>query len=753
MMRLIAAAVLVVCGGAAFAEPVTVRGGEHSSFTRVVLDLPARSPFEIDDSGPLRIDVSAAGDGFDLSEAMRKLNAGRVIGIAEGEDTTELLVTLGCDCDIDAFFAGNAMLVIDVRGEPRSLDVTRKRPVMRRAIAQEPESGNETQPDGAGFKLPVVFEQAAKRPGTPFGPGLRLHGPAMSDSAIERVERQKVARDRILRQVSRGVSQGMLKPMQSLPKPDSRHLEADADQSEAPIKPEVEPGNTDLNMRIVTSVDRDFVESRNAPLPASLGQSCADDVAFSVHGWIGDEMFAQRVGRLRSDLYGEFDRINRDSALKLAKTYIAYGFGLEALQTLESAELEARDLRVMAHIVEGRADVASLPDGWQPSCDTAVALWAYLGGARSSINAPLNTRAVIAAFGALPVGLKAHLGASLAESLEEDGFEMAARQVLRLAQRGAVDVPAEVTLAEVNMGETGGDMSENKLREVIEANGAEAPRALISLIELQMLQDASVTEADIELAEAFAREYRREPMGPRLERALSMALAQRGDHERSIEVLTKVSPKLESEQLASAADQIVLRMAQNAGDIEFLALAFDERIQALGLSASGEHAVARRLIEMGFSEQALLFLSGMAAGENGRSRKILRAKAALELRRSRQAEAELLGLHGNDVEALRLKARLLRQDHQAARITLETRGKLEEAAEQAWLGGEWEVLRALESQTWALEASLSEADTNEAPSEASLGAGRSLLATSEDLRGLVGDVLSRHQVTDVSPLD
>ncbi|RFP86561.1 hypothetical protein DZK27_14180 [Rhodobacteraceae bacterium 63075] len=752
-MRVIAAAVLALCGGAAFAAPVTVRGGEHSSFTRIVLDLPARSPFEIDESGPVRIGVSTASDGFDLSEAMRKLNAGRVIGISDGEDATELLVTLGCECEIDAFFAGDAMLVIDISGEPFPLDVTRKRPVMRRAIAQEAGSSNEVKPADEGFKLPVVFEQVEQGQGTPLGPRLSPQGPTMSESAIKRVERQKAARGQILRQVSRGVSQGMLKPVQSLPELGAKLQEAEVDLPEAPVEPDAGRGNTDLNMRIVTSIDRDFVESRNAPLPASLGQSCADDKKFIVHGWTGDEEFAERVGRLRSDLFGEFDRINRESALQLAKTYIAYGFGLEALRILQSASLPAPDLRVMAQIVEGEATAKPMPAGWQPSCDTAVALWAYLGGARGSKNAPLNTRAVIAAYGALPVGLKAHLGASLAKRLEADGFEGPARQVLRLAQRGAVDVPAEVMLTQANLSETRGDMSEKKIREVIEANGAEAPRALISLIELGMTGDATVTEVDTGLAEAFAREYRRDPLGPRLERALSMALAQQGDHERSVEVLTRASLKLERDQLSSAADQIVLRMAQNAGDIEFLALAFDERVQALDLSASGEHAVARRLIDNGFSEQALLFLAGMAEGEKGRSRKILRAKAALELRRSRQVEAELLGLHGNDVEALRLSARLLRKDHQAARITLATQGKREEAAEQAWLGGQWEALRALGSESWTLEASLSEADTIEVPRAASIAAGRSLLATSEDLRTLVGDVLSKHQVTDFSPLD
>lgn len=751
-MRAIAAAVLAVCGGAASAAPVTVRGGEHAAFTRVVLDLPVRSPFEIDESGPIKISVSAARDGFDVSEAMRKLNAGRVIGIFEGEDS-ELLLALGCDCDVDAFFVEDAMLVIDIRGDPSLQNVARKRPVMRRGTEQSPAQEEETETAGEEFSLPVVFSSVAQGNQTPFSEVLPPSEPTMNDAAVERVERQYDARDQMLRQVSRGVSQGLLKPAQSLPVPRLTRQEAEADLPEKQSLPEAVSNDSKLNMRIVTSADRDFVESRNTPLSASLGQSCARDETLFVHGWVGDEEFSERVGRLRSRLYGEFDRADLQTARELVQTYIAYGFGLEALQTLQSTGLEAQDLTAMAHIVEGGAMVVVPPADWQPNCDTAAALWAYLGGVRGSKNAPLNTRAVIAAFGALPIGLKAHLAARLAQRLEDDGFKKMAEQVLRIGQRGAVDIPAGVTLAEASLGETDGEKSEKKLRDVIEANDVESPLALISLIELRTAKDSSVAEADIELVEAYAKEYRGEPIAPKLERALSMALAQRGDFDRSVGVLAGAAPKLERDLLSSATENLVARMVRDAGDIEFLALAFDERVQSFDLSSAGEHSMADRLIDMGFAEQALILLSGPAADAEGRSRKILRAKAALELGRSRQAEAELLGLHGKDVMALRLQARLLRKDHQAARISLETSGNREEAAEQAWLGGEWDALRALESEGWALEASLSELDSGQALGAASLSAGRNLLATSEDLRALVGDVLSRHQITDVAPLD
>lgn len=270
---------------------------------------------------------------------------------------------------------------------------------------------------------------------------------------------------------------------------------------------------------------------------------------------------------------------------------------------------------------------------------------------------PLNKSSVIRSFSALPAQLRAHLGPFLTARLQSIGEERLLSDVVRHMERGQPDDVINVALvsaqAELVAGEP--ESAAGELEKVIAANREDAPKALAQKIDMLVDQEASVPVGDIDLIEAFALEYRQDPIGPNLALSAVLARASAGNFDESFLELALLTSKVEQDKLIDSASFVLTRLSQTPDDVLFLEYAFSPEAEKLQFSSVAEHEAARRLIDLGFAGRALVYLSSATQPEMGRERKLLRAEAALGLGRMRQAEAELLGLHGTDVEALRVK--------------------------------------------------------------------------------------------------
>ena len=745
------------------AESVIVRGGEHPTYTRLVLDVPRKLEWELIQVDDLRLRLEGIRADFDIQNTMGRLSANRVVSIEPLPQKSELLIALNCACEVKSFYAGPKMLVIDIYGDPEEL-VTDGGPPKPTLTADKSEVENSPNPVALPLLLGVNTTKATHGESVSLSP---LRSQASTEDLVAKAERVQKVEAHLMRQLSRVASQGLLSPKRGSvhqaatgptnPEKGANTKETSAD---APVKSVLLPSLNGLNLRAISSIDRDFLLSESTPQFSANGERCMADSLLDVQSWAGTSDFADQIGGLRRNLVGEFDKANTAAAIKLAKTYISFGFGVEAIQALQDVELPASlsHLRAMADIVEdGRLDTSAV-HGWGFDCETSAALWAAFAAESVPSGVSINQDAVLRAFGALPPSLRAHLGPPLYQHLQAGRSKSAGilTKLASLMQRGrSVKDPAvQLVAAELSITAGEANVGLETLDEVIAANGADAPAALVKRIETLVEMEAIVPARHQELAAAFAHEYRRDPLGEKLAKANILALISVEKFDLAYSALMSTDGGLSRPNKEEAASYLLDRLVGTTDQVSFLKHTFALSEQGYQVAATAENAAAKRLLSLGFAEQALAFLETAASGDIGRARRLLRATAALDLSKPRGAEAELLGLTGRDVEGLRARARAMGDDHKAARLSYAMLGEEDLAAEQAWLGAEWDQLVTLDTPEWTVEQSILGAKPpSEEITSKVLANGRALLADSTDLRTNVSELLTRHEVVDAMPLN
>ena len=730
-----------------YGQTVTVRSGEHDGFTRLALDLPQRVEWDISGDDIKTITFDGLKPNFDLTSVMPRLSAGRVVSVGLASDPFALSIALNCDCEIRSFFAGTSMLVLDVYGTPRETPVQITEAIPPEQMATADDQNKQTS---SAFQLPLVFPKKRTNTSTPRSEQLALTAPtATVETQINRAERSRIAERGLLEDMGRVASQGLVTPQNKIPTIEDEKTPRPSETPRTVIADKLPPAPEGQNMRAFSSADRDLLMSQDSQILNRNGQKCMTDEKLALQDWVTDEGFTAHTGRLRAQIFGEFDQPDPGIVAELAKAYIGYGLGLEAVQVLtEVATLKAEpQLLAMADIVEDGVLTGEKPDGWYLDCETTAAFWALLAGDKTRPDMPLNSQSVLRSFSALPLHIRAHLGPFLSERLQEIGEDSLLKDVARHMGRGQPEGLVAVALvsaqAEISAGEP--DQAAKDLEKVIIANGEKAPQALIDKINLQVAAGQTVSQSDSELIEAFALEYRQDPLGVEMARAALIARTSAGQFQQAFTDLAELAPQLAQPDLLQSASFVLDKLSKAADDLTFLELTFSPDVEKLQFNSEAEHSAAERLISLGFESRALVFLSSVAERQSERPRKMIRAKAALGLGNTRQAEAELLGLDGPDVEALRADIKVKQEDYRAAQIVLETLGQNQAAAEQAWLADDRSGLTALDPDDWQTEQALLGLNPP-LDRDTSLANSQDLLRETEELRGLVTGVLERHTV-------
>jgi len=749
MIRVWTAILFMCLPSLALAQAISVRTGEHSGFTRLVLDVPRTVPWVVKKGEVYSIELQELEAEFDLSGTLARLNSGRILGLAAAKDGTALEVTVNCDCETRSFFVGERMLVVDFVGDIR--DQTAEVQIPEADVSPEIET-----PERPVFRLPLIFPGTRLPQQRPQTEAKTLDVGGLSEEELARAEQSREAEIKLLEKLSRAASQGLVEPHLTTVQPQVAK-EAEPTPAEEDIVENITPAVPEgKNIRAFSSVDRDFLVSREGRALNRDGNTCMEDSELALHSWISSEGFGAQISDLRSSLYGEFDRPNVEAAVGLIKAYIGYGLGQEAEQLVTQvggAEAPAH-LLALADIIEDGDLRGPLPDGWFSDCDGAAALWALLAARDVGDTVELNEPAIIRSFSSLPTHLRAHLAPFVSNKLKMAGREHLLPDIVRHTKRGQPDEIDNVALVSAQAKAMSDEPTSalEDLEKVVQANGENAPQALIQKLDLLIADGQIIDERDAALAEAFAIEYRKEDLAADLSRVAILSRVSSGEYEGSLEALAALSDRLDGVQHSESASYVLGAITEKADDLTFLQSSFAPELETLLLSTVAEHGAARRLLGLGFPARALILLSTAAQGDLGRERKLIRAQASLQLGRVRQAEAELLGLHGADVEEIRLKAKIGQEDHHAAKIVLETLGDAEAAAEQAWLAEDWNSLGDLETESWRSEQELVAIEPN-LSRDSSLAAGEALLNETADLRRLIGDVLQNNEVSNALPLN
>ena len=766
------------------AETITVRSGEHDGFTRIVLDLPRPRGWTLEQrEGSAQLALRGPKARFDLSNAFRKIDTGRVNGLRAAEETNTLAIGLNCDCTIDVFRLGQSMLVIDVKGEAAVTAAPSRPPLSTAKAAAENTFVSMTNQAAVDRIFPFDLSQQNRRAPLGFGafPG-RAEMPEPHDlgkssdteatkpdtiATFQKSEREKRISEterRLAEQVSRAVSQGLITPRAArLPdlKPETpARSELISDNRPQPASEE-KPETPGLNLRAETSADRDLLEALGALTMTKNGETCLSAAQLDISAWSGNGTFSQQIGAHRSALVGEFDRPNTDAARKLAQLYIHYGFGAEALHVLKSTGLSDQDqtlLQSMGEIME--YGHARSPEAFadQFDCDTPVALWAILAHETIPGTAEINAEALLRAVNSLPPHLRNLLGTIASDRLRSVLRHELSGRVLRLVERGMQTPDARFDMAQAGQHLAEGDVpaASDALENVVEANTDLSPKALIKLIDSRLSANLPLDVQTTDLAGAYAREYRKQPLGIELKRVHILALSEVGAFDDAFAELLHFSDRATPEMIAQIRNRAMSALARSGSDQAFLKHALEIEDQALStLGIASANAVASRLIALGFSPRAEIYLRPGADGDLGAARRLLRARAALAQMKPRRAEADLLGLSGAEADMLRAQARSMGGDHQAAQRLFAKLDKPDRMLEEAWLSGDWDTLRSSGDTLWLEVAEMAmEPDAETATREAETGTlarNRLLLAESSTTRETIAALLSRYTLENALP--
>ena len=241
----------------------------------------------------------------------------------------------------------------------------------------------------------------------------------------------------------------------------------------------------------------------------------------------------------------------------------------------------------------------------------------------------------------------------------EAGNHHVAEAILRAVTRTGIDTVPEINLAEAAIAELEGDLDQvaEHLTDEIATRAAGAPDALIDLIELSYQERKALSPDVPELAASYELESRDTELGARLRSAEVVALALMGRFPQAFDELEEVADHDGPSARAQTLVPLMTLLTERADDVTFLkyGLVFSKTSSSNEATPVAD-VMARRLLNLGFAEQAQSLLKKLALEPDNVERRLMTAEIALALDKPHNALVELMGLDGSEANRLRAKA-------------------------------------------------------------------------------------------------
>lgn len=783
MRRLWPSIAFLVCAAPVWALDVPVRSGEHGAFTRLAMPLPADVTWAVgrtDTGYGVRLDD--AETEFDLASVFARIGRNRIAGLRSAEDGT-LRVDLGCDCHLVAYRFRDQWLVLDVRDGPAAPDSPFEDPLLETEIASALAVPARPAP---AMQLPVIFDHPAVGRGSEMRTAPEVPSPSaqpQSDVPVEdhgadpstepdiphpfdaapgldvASEESELA---LAETIARAVSQGLLSPADEEPHSSSLQEQPEpAHEGFAPAETGVAPqiaseqtaGMPDEQVAHVwpgitaeTSIDRERPAARGTPGTLEDTGACLPKSYFAVGDWGDDRDFPTQIAERRAALTAEFDLVPEGAPLALARTYIFFGFGREAKRALQMDGVGSQErsvLLALAALVDGEQAPFPILDS-QLECTGPGVLWALLSVEGRTKGSPIDTNSIRRAFRDLPVALQGHIGNRLSEALVAAGETEVARLILERSEPAVTGATPEADMARAEIAVADQDHvgARTTLDEALQSDIRMPPEAILRLFELSHADRAPVDESVFLLSEA----YRFEKRGTRL--AADLAIAEMrarldlGQFDVAAELLETVAHDIPPPELRGLTSEAALVLANEASDLDFLRLSLS-RLSA-GLLPDAEHALARRLLDLGFPDRARSLILSGTDREFAEERRYLRAESAISLGRPEDAIEELSGMSGETAARLRTRALAALGDYGAALSAGAALPQPDNLTETAWRAGAWAQLEGSDEAVLRDAAGAMATQTGEDTAVLpSLSAGRDALTASEGSRDMIDRLLQR----------
>lgn len=634
MKYLIIVASLLAANIAA-AAPIQVQTGWHANFTRVVLIVPTQSAWTLgrnEDGYVLKLSVT---EGFNLSRFFDLIPGERINRVSQDAQNGELFLSVACDCHIKAAQDSPSVLVLDIVEGPPSNDSPYELAIdnvdQEATMALDPLAVPSVQtpyavPRDRLFPLTNAAPLDAQSPpsDTTEMSSTKVATNATKPDNVTGISAQTIENlnsleSSIVESLGRALSQGLLDT--NVNGRDDRSL------STSSLRPDEE---ITLGIHTITGIDRAAIPD-DPSLPVSQsGTECIPQRFFALPTWGDERPFQAQIAEKRGGVITASGELDESAITLLAQNYLFFGFGREAVQTLAMDGLmspERRILKTLAQIIDN--DLFDFEIfAQQISCDSAVALWALLAAPEGGLDAEINRPAVLREFKLLPQALQLHLSARLAQKFVASGDNDSALEILKSVETlpdKTLDVDLAVNVLTRALGEQ--QDSIDQIVEIAEADTRVTPEVMITLFEDAIENDSFISDDDLLLADALRFENASLPAASDLAIAQIKAYLQNSQFREANSLMLEASSEIDKKTALALKNLFASKAVVKMQDHSFLAFALNADYDEL--SSPNRNMMARRVLDLGFSDPVFDILKQDSDGLEGQERQYLLAEAAL----------------------------------------------------------------------------------------------------------------------------
>lgn len=774
MIRILLALLILLTPGTVMAQSVPVSTGEHGAFTRIALELPPGTNWRLEQSGrSAELVLLNSRVLFNMSGAFRRIDRKRIADLKQDGPGGALQIALACECEVVATQEGRRLVILDIKAGrvervSSASDLTPPLPSLQTTYrfslpGLEPVPSSES----AGPSTEMMAKEPAKKPEPPGAemkkpeeppepemaengdspvrsiPDMSIRLPDDNALLLDARQYQDLSRFQDLLQTRLSRSQDL-----NLTDVGESVLAMGAPPSDPAGSEQLDERSPGINVE--TSIDEGLRQiSASLKGRETKAKRCSRALDFFSEGWGEKDDAYREIGRLRLELVTEFDDVKPEVAIQIAKTYLLMGFGAEAKYALALMAERGEDEMLLGH-------VANLVDG-EPApsqgfvellhCGDVFHFWAAMAGA--GFGGDVETEAVLRSFARLPVELREFLGPKLTRLLLDSGLQEEASAVMRATSRISENANPELTMADAKVADSKGDAktAKDRLEDVVETGSAQSPEALITLVEKNLKEKSGVEPATVDLIEAYAEELEGSEIEPELLWALAAGRALSGAFDKAVAVLEDLEGK-DEETARNTRAMLITLLNQTASDFDFArygALFVNE--DAEGINREELRQMTERFLALGLATSAQRGASVLLGEAPDANDRILQARIDLARKLPHQAMISLLGLDGENVDALRAEAMTQMNDFEAAAGLYDRLGESEDASRSRWLSGNPEIIEAIDPdqegqipQLATAARELGELASNRGE-PGSLNDARELLSASEETRRLLDTLL------------
>lgn len=685
-MRLVVLMVTVFFPSISLGQQITVRSGEHGTFTRLVFNIPSETDWELvpdQAENNIRLNLDMPPTTFDTTTVFSKIAKNRVSNLEDVPNSASIDINLSCDCISKAFMFQDRMLVIDLMEKQSDLTEVSGPNIDIFNSEKTPQF----QTDLAQIWLGPMARIGPKKPSTALDPSVSefngFSGPKEKISNIPGDNSQTdIIRAQVFSDVAGAATQGLLETTRSFSSPARNLQRVDSGDAGAEIshKPTSQHGSI---------LDRNIADKSHVSIG---GRECVADNYLNFSKWGEDASdVSQVLSMRRSAIYGEFDKVNSSVLISYVRSLLYYGFGAEARDALALAnEPKNGVLTAISYLVDGQDD-PTFHFRDQLGCDGLSAVWAGVDGGGLKNESEIDKASVLRGFELLPQHLREHLGPIIADNLRKNGFSDTARDILRRLERMTGSETQSIAFANalIDLDSGNEERAAQAFKELAETQSPETAQAIAASVAISERQGVPVSERIMELSAAYSTELRDTELGSELWEAHLRSLIINEKFDEALKALQGIEG-VDPEKIQRATNELLAAIVNKSDDLTFLKYHFQNNFEDNEMiNDSTLLGASQRMLELGLPAVALDSLNDVTDPKLEHRKRLIQAKALLESSSPEEAEILLIGLTGDEVSKLRALARSLMGDHDYARTIYAGMGQKTDAGTEAWLSGDW----------------------------------------------------------------